>query len=828
MKGLKRVAVVLLSLVLTLSFALPAQAYSDAGTVTIVKSAKVKGNGYTLSQKAGTYKGQVKVTLKAKKGYRVYWSYNKKKFKLSHAVMSGMSKTFNIKSTKTIYVYAVKNTKTLTQSQLKAAGKKYAKKYKYKITAASTVTIPVTDNTTASSAQDTQSSGNNTSTDNNNGGSGSNDENTEDNTAQPDTSEDYVDVESLTTDAVKYDSSSGIVEAGTYVVNNELIGTEKSIQINPGNSTVTGEINIILDNVKIDNSENTGKDPVIYIGKGTSVVNIILKGDNALTGYGSYDQESASGIIQAHKKSEVQINISAAEKGASLTLTDSNSDSETCGIVTKKGNLTIASGNITINSTGGDAINVKAGTYEQTGGCVDINECGEDGVQAEYVNISGGQLDIQTVYEYAGKDFYNKSLGTGNYNTYDESGSTKTEVTNVDTGSHKGIKAGTKAETYVYETVKEGSDNTAGTEYTQDASGGITISGGTINIDTTAAGLKAGSVSGSYTSLGEKYIIGSPDDGISSNNTIDNTGGTINIAASDNGITCATVAESSNTNTTSGAGTIKITGGTVNITECYEGIEGQDIIIGALGASTGPDISIYSNDDGINASSKTVKYTFSDEDKTVETKVSTSVSGNTCTVYSGTLKVEIGDETSHSRELQNDTSTVTITYTSDGDGIDCNGSLYIYGGETTVFGSTSGSNSSIDVDDYYVLGKGATVFTAGTNMGSEYIPTTANQPYITYGSSSSQGGGGFGHGQSQSSSGSISAGSLTITYGSQTLYSTTLLKAVGTVFYSSPSLVSGTSYTVTSGSTSGTATAGTSSASSSGPQQPGGQVPGGH
>ena len=245
-----------------------------------------------------------------------------------------------------------------------------------------------------------------------------------------------------------------------------------------------------------------------------------------------------------------------------------------------------------------------------TGGNITIDNCYGDGIQGENVNISGEStvLDITTYFENAGKNYYNTELGTGNYNTMTVSTSSKTEVVNIDTGSHKGIKGGTKACTYIYSSVEDGSDYVAGTTYTQETSGGIEISGGTITIDTTNAGIKYNgsssmgggmpgqnqgtSSSGNISAANSdgQYIIGSPDDGIHSNNICTISGGTIDIASSDDGITSPT--------------SLTFTGDCdVKISTCYEGIESGQIVVGSsTDASAVPNIKVYSNDDGVNSS----------------------------------------------------------------------------------------------------------------------------------------------------------------------------------------------------------------------------------
>lgn len=84
------------------------------------------------AKQAGTYSSQIKIKLKAKKGYKVYYSVNGK-FKKKNMVKSKKKKTITISSTKTLQVYAVKSSKKVTAKNLKTKDAKKAKKYIYVI-----------------------------------------------------------------------------------------------------------------------------------------------------------------------------------------------------------------------------------------------------------------------------------------------------------------------------------------------------------------------------------------------------------------------------------------------------------------------------------------------------------------------------------------------------------------------------------------------------------------------------------------------------------------------------------------------------------------------
>ena len=109
MRTTKKIIACILSC--SLLFYTSSPSYTEAKSNTVIKKA------YTISKKAGKYNNSVKLKLKAKKGYTVYYSTGKK-LSLSKKVTSSKSKTFTFKKT-TLKVYAVKKSKKLTAAKLK-------------------------------------------------------------------------------------------------------------------------------------------------------------------------------------------------------------------------------------------------------------------------------------------------------------------------------------------------------------------------------------------------------------------------------------------------------------------------------------------------------------------------------------------------------------------------------------------------------------------------------------------------------------------------------------------------------------------------------------
>ncbi|MCR5836167.1 MAG: carbohydrate-binding domain-containing protein [Lachnospiraceae bacterium] len=600
-----------------------------------------------------------------------------------------------------------------------------------------------------------------------------------------------------------------VSQAGTY----EFTGKTENTVIEVAKG-IKGEVELVLNNLEIDNTEyadKTGKDsPVISIGKDTSV-EVILQGENTLTGSDKFvtapeaiisqkgtsavltivsagdgvlnvidkmskttefgDNDPADGISTKGelviKSGTINVKVNGdALKGTGnsgaggITVENGTINVESYlsnGLKSKSGNITINGGTVNLNYTADDAINAKNYNVTINGGTVNVTNCYGDGIQGNWVIINGGYTNITTNFENAGLNYYNTSLPVYNSMTVSESGNSKTkkETVNIDTGSHKGIKAGKKAESYVYKAVSEGSEYVAGQTYTSEAEGGIKITGGTVVVDTTAVGIKYNGGGGNFqpgnnTQTGSnttgnlaaanndgQYIIGSPDDGIKSNNDFEISGGTVYVAASDDGI--------------SAAGKLTITGeAVVNVEQAYEGIEAAEIVVGeqvdnAEAESGYPYVSVYTNDDGINTSGKSsVSYVYEDEseEKYVKTSVST-MSGHNMTVNSGTVVVMIADDVTQTYSLEvkdgmgvlDNNSTFDGTFRANGDGIDCNGSFYAYGGAVVVWAAAGNDNSAIDTGDSgaeYVIADGAKVITLASTQGMTNNPTKLEENAVSY------------------------------------------------------------------------------------------------
>ena len=173
------------------------------------------------------------------------------------------------------------------------------------------------------------------------------------------------------------------------------------------------------------------------------------------------------------------------------------------------------------------------------------------------------------------------------------------------------------------------------------------------------------------------------NDAINAEQTLNIESGTLNISAGDDAIHCDYVMN---------VGASGTTGPSITIKACYEGLEAATLNI------LSGNISILSEDDCLNAANSDLTgYSFS-----------MTISGGAITAYSST-----------------------------GDGFDSNGDLTITGGTVVVWTANTADDQPLDADGTLTV-SGGTVLAAGGSAGMG-VPISAAQPYVTFGSDSSNG-----------------------------------------------------------------------------------------
>ena len=207
---------------------------------------------------------------------------------------------------------------------------------------------------------------------------------------------------------------------------------------------------------------------------------------------------------------------------------------------------------------------------------------------------------------------------------------------------------------------------------------------------------------------GGTFNIDSCDDALHSDSSVKVTDGTYTINTGDDGIHADK--------------TLNISGGTIDIQQCYEGIEGFDIVI------DDGDIRVTSSDDAINAAGKSSTdnsdTTAESETNKEQTDNSVSDSGN------GQQTGQMGGQ----MEAEDQGATLTINggslyVNANGDGLDANGDILITGGNLTLHGPADGGNGTLDYASECKI-TGGTFAAVGSNGMIQNPSEDSEQPVI--------------------------------------------------------------------------------------------------
>ncbi len=583
------------------------------------------------------------------------------------------------------------------------------------------------------------------------------------------------------------------VSGGTVTINGGTIGIKATSYVE---ETTDTETNVTTTETKT--GDGIQADTLLTIGGGNIIINA----------YGEALKASASSLAYL-------------EDGTDQATTQTHPSGNGCIVITggtvnaKAGEDAVkAAKDVTVS--GGSVTGIQAGDGGIQAGDVVINETTpSSSVRIDgTVTISDGTVNIQN----AAGDGIAATL------TYAQSGGTVTAVAAKD-----GIQAG-KAYTY-YDIHGSGDDET--TLY--ETNGVVNVTGGSLNI--TAAGGATRTIQGSdgnttlsdidYSCKGIKarkliniaggtLDVSSLDDALHSNHTMRISGGDITVKSCDDGV--------------HGEYYLYISGtANIDVQKSYEGIEGSKIYI------SGGETYVVSTDDGANAAG----------DEPTDSAITLSGVYNLSSAANEDFELMAGPGgwNQPGGGMNDDSAAYGYIEVSDGllyieaegDGFDTNGSGLISGGTVLVNGPTSGGNGVFDKGDSSsdtLVITGGTVIGAGTsNMA--VTPDTGSQAYVVTTLSSNQ-----------------SAGKgIQVANGSNEIITYIPSKAYNWIFVSTPSLSSGTSYSVKYGGTvsggtwganynetygiktgatfqsgsSATVTAATGGSSSSGGNQPGGR-----
>ena len=258
----------------------------------------------------------------------------------------------------------------------------------------------------------------------------------------------------------------------------------------------------------------------------------------------------------------------------------------------------------------------------------------------------------------------------------------------------------------------------------------LNITGGTLSITAGGDAVKASPDTGDTenpdtTSLGNVTISGgtltlnATEDGIQADGDLTISGGTFHVKTN-GGHTTALTDDSASCKGFKAGKTLTVTGGTLTLATGDDGVHADnDLVIGAKGSSstTTPKISITASYEGLE--------------------------GTTVNVYSGDIDVAASDDGVNAASSQlgerSDKYAINIAggdlYIDAGsDGLDSNNDISMTGGKVEVYGADAMMDAAIDYDGTFTL-SGGTLFGAGME------PTAGTQAYIAVGETSPSGGG---------------------------------------------------------------------------------------
>lgn len=244
------------------------------------------------------------------------------------------------------------------------------------------------------------------------------------------------------------------------------------------------------------------------------------------------------------------------------------------------------------------------------------------------------------------------------------------------------------------------------------------------------------------------FNIDSADDSIHSDNSVIINGGKYKIASGDDAIHAEE--------------RLTVTAGTIDIAKSYEGLEALNIDV------KGGDIKLVASDDGLNAAGGTD---------------SSGTTGGRDGMFGGPNGRPGGMSSSSNGSINISGGKLYIK--ASGDGIDANGTLTISGGYTVVVGPTQGDTATLDYDKSALITGGTFIGTGASGMAQTFSDSKQGVIAVSVGN--------------QSANTNITLKDKN----GKTVMSHTPELSFAVVILSSPKIVSGETYTISVGSSSG-------------------------
>ena len=270
----------------------------------------------------------------------------------------------------------------------------------------------------------------------------------------------------------------------------------------------------------------------------------------------------------------------------------------------------------------------------------------------------------------------------------------------------------------------------------------------TSDSSTSMKGIKS---TGDLSITGGTFTINSADDSVHSNTSLTVSGGVFEIASGDDAFHADE--------------TLTVTAGVINIAESYEGLEALHVDI------QGGEITLVATDDGLNAAGGTD---------------SSGTTGGRDGMFGGG-RMDGGMSSASNGSIVISGGTLYIN--ASGDDIDANGSLEISDGYITIVGPNQGDTATLDYDTSAVITGGTFIGSGASGMAQTFSSSEQGVISVNMGS--------------QAAGTTIT---ITDTEGS-TLATFSPELPFSIIIFSSPSVVSGETYTVTAGAVSERTTA---------------------